>query len=81
MKTTFIFLINILVLLYANTEVYIYPLAISSSEDGTSSNPYKSFMSAYNFAKSSPGSYTFNIKSNISDMSSNITVDFPLNIT
>lgn len=81
MKTTFIFLINILVLLYATTEVYIDPLAISSSEDGTSANPYKSFMAAYNFAKSSLGSYTFNIKSNISDMSSNITVDFPLSIT
>lgn len=80
MKTTFIFLINILVFLYAKTEIYIDPLALSSLEDGTSANPYKSFTNAFNFAKSSFGSYTFKITSTISDMSGNITVDFPLDI-
>jgi len=78
MKKTFFFLLQI-IFLYPAT-VYIDPGSISSSQDGSLNNPYKTFTGA--LASISTAS-VFLIKSSsiLTDINGTLTISYPLNIT
>lgn len=67
-------------LFFIQAQIYVDPTSSAPSEDGTISNPFKSFSGAYAVAKAAASANSIIIRSTISDMINDILIDFPLTI-